>query len=80
MKQILVEVGYVNGYYSAHLPQLPGCITTGSSLREIETYIMEIVPFHLEGQKESGGEIPEVLNGEYHLVLKFPIVNCKLII
>lgn len=72
MNQILVEVGYVNGYYSAHLPQLPGCITTGSSLMEIETHIMEIVPFHLEGQKESGGEIPEVFNGEYRFVFKIP--------
>lgn len=73
MEQVIVEIGFVDGNYSAHLPQLPGCVTIGSSLKEIEDNMMEIVPFHLEGQKESGGEIPKVFNGSYKFTFKLSI-------
>ncbi|HET6555995.1 MAG TPA: type II toxin-antitoxin system HicB family antitoxin [Prolixibacteraceae bacterium] len=70
MKEIIVEVANINGYYSAHLPELPGCVTTGRSLKEIEYNIKEIVPFHLEGQRDSGGKIPDVFNEAYSFVFK----------
>lgn len=70
MKEIIVEVANINGYYSAHIPLLPGCITTGISLKEIEKNIKEIVPFHLEGQRDTGGEIPPVFNEPYSFVFK----------
>lgn len=73
MENIIVEIGFVDGNYSAHLPQLPGCVTVGSSLKEIENNMIEIVPFHLEGQKESGGEIPEVFNQPYKFIYKLSI-------
>lgn len=73
MEQVIVEVGFVDGTYSAHLPQLPGCITTGSSLKEIEDNMIEIVPFHIEGQKETGGDVPEVFNGTYKFIFKLSI-------
>jgi len=73
MKQIVIEVGFVDGNYSAHLPQLPGCVTVGSSLKEIENNMTQLVPFHLEGQKDSGGEVPAIFNGEYKFIFKLSI-------
>jgi len=73
MKEVIVEIGFVDGNYSAHLPQLPGCVTIGSSLKEIENNMIEIVPFHLEGQRESGGEIPSIFKGPYKFVFKLSI-------
>ncbi len=51
--------------YSAHLPLLPGCVTTGSSLTEIKKNTAEIVEFHLEGMLEDGEAVPAVFNGTY---------------
>jgi predicted RNase H-like HicB family nuclease len=73
MEQVIVEVGFVDGNYSAHLPQLPGCVTIGGSLKEIEDNMVEIIPFHLEGQKDRNGEIPIIFNGAYKFVFKLSI-------
>lgn len=54
---IVIEKGPTN--YSAYVPDLPGCVTTGQSLREIERNIREAIELHLEGLREDGEPIPE---------------------
>jgi len=44
--------------FSAYVPDLPGCISVGSSREEIETNIQEAILFHLEGMREDGLDIP----------------------
>jgi predicted RNase H-like HicB family nuclease len=39
--------------YSAYAPDLPGCITTGSSLEETESLMREAIEFHIESMRES---------------------------
>jgi predicted RNase H-like HicB family nuclease len=70
MEKIIVEVSYTGNNYSAHIPILPGCVTTGNSLVEIRKYIGEIVPFHIEGLQEDNDEYPSVFDGEYEFVYK----------
>ena len=48
MEQIIIEAGFADGNYSAHLPQLTGCVTVGSSLKEIGNKMAELVPFTLK--------------------------------
>jgi predicted RNase H-like HicB family nuclease len=45
--------------YSAYVPDLPGCITTGSTREETERLIREAIEFHLAGMCEDGEPIPE---------------------
>ncbi len=45
--------------FSAHVPDLPGCIVTGVSLEETEREIREAIAFHLEGMRSDGLLIPE---------------------
>jgi predicted RNase H-like HicB family nuclease len=40
-----------NGY-SAHVPDLPGCIAAGSSFQQTGTLIGEAIQLHLSGMKE----------------------------
>ena len=40
--------------YSAYVPDLPGCIATGTSLEEVEVNIREAIEFHLDGLREDG--------------------------
>ena len=44
--------------YSAYVPDLPGCVATGSSVVEVEERIREAIEFHLDGLREDGLEIP----------------------
>jgi predicted RNase H-like HicB family nuclease len=44
--------------YSAYAPDLPGCISTGSTLAETERLMKEAIDFHLDGLREDGLPIP----------------------
>lgn len=54
---VVIESGPDN--LSAYVPDLPGCITTGSTLEEIERNIREAIELHLEGMREDGEPVPE---------------------
>jgi len=45
--------------YSAHVPDLPGCVAAGRTLDETKKLMQEAVETHLAGMKEDGLEIPE---------------------
>ena len=44
---------------SAYVPDLPGCITTGRTVEEIERNMAEAIELHLEGLRASGEAVPE---------------------
>ena len=43
---------------SAYVPDLPGCIATGASLKEVEQAIREAIELHIDGLREDGLPIP----------------------
>lgn len=43
---------------SAYVPDLPGCVATGTTLKETETLIREAIEFHLEGLRADNMPIP----------------------
>jgi len=45
--------------YGAYVPDLPGCVALGETLKETEQLIQEAVEFHLEGLREDGVSVPE---------------------
>jgi len=45
--------------YSAYVPDLPGCVATGSSIAEAEQAIREAIEFHIEGLREDGVPVPQ---------------------
>jgi predicted RNase H-like HicB family nuclease len=54
---VVIEKGPNN--YSAYVPDLPGCVTTGKTVEEIKTNIREAIELHLEGLMEDGAPVPE---------------------
>ena len=44
--------------YSAYVPDLPGCVATGATIREVEKNIREAIELHLDGMREDGEPIP----------------------
>jgi predicted RNase H-like HicB family nuclease len=48
--------------YSAYVPDLPGCVATGSTLAEVEAEIRAAITFHLDGLREDGIAIPPAVS------------------
>ncbi|AIE84192.1 type II toxin-antitoxin system HicB family antitoxin [Fimbriimonas ginsengisoli] len=44
--------------WSAYVPDLPGCVSTGKTLDEIQRNIREAVEGHIQVMREFGDEIP----------------------
>jgi len=53
---IVIEKAESN--FSAYVPDLPGCVSTGMTIAEAETNIREAIAMHLEGMREDGIPIP----------------------
>jgi predicted RNase H-like HicB family nuclease len=54
-----VVIEKADSNWAAYVPDLPGCITTGSTLQETKRNIREAVELHLEAMREVDEPIPE---------------------
>ena len=59
--------------YSAYLPDLPGCISTGMTIADIKNNIKEAIDFHIEGIRIENMPIPERFDGEFDLSFKMDV-------
>lgn len=70
--KVIVEIFYVGKNFSAHVPALPGCVSTGSTPGEIKANIKEAIAFHVASSLADSDPIaPEFVAGNYQLVFKF---------
>jgi predicted RNase H-like HicB family nuclease len=58
MKYVVLIEKTATGY-SAHVPDLPGCVAAGKSYEETVQLMNEAIPFHLAGMRLQGETIPE---------------------
>lgn len=59
MMKYAVVVEKAQSNYSAYVPDLPGCVATGSTVEEVEKEIMEAIKFHIEEMRQDGESVPE---------------------
>lgn len=59
MKEYIVIFEWAGNNYSAYVPDLPGCISTGKTLEDTERNIKEAIDLYIETLRESGQPIPE---------------------
>jgi len=45
--------------FAAYVPDLPGCVATGATLKETEQLIREAIELHLSGLRDDGAPIPQ---------------------
>jgi predicted RNase H-like HicB family nuclease len=53
-----VVIEKAGGNFSAYVPDLPGCVATGSTVEAVETEIRAAIRFHIDGLKADGIEVP----------------------
>jgi predicted RNase H-like HicB family nuclease len=58
MTEYAVVIEDAGGNYSAYVPDLPGCVSTGSSLDEVTSNIKEAIALHVDSLREHGEGIP----------------------
>ena len=61
--------------YSAYLPDLPGCISTGKTITEIKSNIKDAVDFHIEGMRTENISIPGKFDREFNLSFKMDVAS-----
>jgi len=54
---IVIEKSESN--YAAYVPDLPGCVSTGKDIQEVDNNIREAIRLHVEGLREDHLPVPE---------------------
>lgn len=58
MQRYLIVIEPTAAGFSAYSPDLPGCISTGTTHAEVEANMREAIALHLEGLREDGEPVP----------------------
>ena len=53
-----VVIEQAGSNFSAYVPDLPGCIATSATVKEVENGIREAIRFHIDGMKQDGLPVP----------------------
>lgn len=59
MYRYLVVIEKAKKNYAAYAPDLPGCIATGKTVKEVEKNMHQAIILHIEGLKEDKMPIPQ---------------------
>jgi predicted RNase H-like HicB family nuclease len=54
-----IVIEKADGNFSAYVPDLPGCVSTGATLDEVKDNVREAIELHLQGLREDGEPIPQ---------------------
>jgi predicted RNase H-like HicB family nuclease len=58
MSKYAVLIAPTRTGYSAHAPELPGCVATGRTVDETRERMQKAIAMHLAAMREDGDEIP----------------------
>lgn len=56
--KFLIVIEKTKTGFSAYSPDLPGCVATGATRKQVEKVMKEAIEFHLEGMRDEGIKIP----------------------
>lgn len=59
MKRYAIVIEKAESNFAAYVPDLPGCVATGTTVGETESLLREAIALHLEGLREDGLPVPE---------------------
>lgn len=58
MKKYAIVVERAERNYAAYVPDLPGCVATGTTVEEVENLLREAIEVHIAGMREDGMPVP----------------------
>jgi predicted RNase H-like HicB family nuclease len=54
LRTFVIVIEQAGKNYSAHSPEVPGCVATGTTEKETESNMRQALEMHLEGMEEDG--------------------------
>jgi predicted RNase H-like HicB family nuclease len=58
MTEYAIVIEDAGNNYSAYVPDLPGCVSTGATVEEVIEHISEAITIHIASLREHGEEVP----------------------
>jgi predicted RNase H-like HicB family nuclease len=58
MKRYAIVVEKAKSNFAAYVPDLPGCVATGRTVKETERRLREAIEVHVQGLREDGLPVP----------------------
>ena len=58
MRRYGIVIEKAVGNFSAYVPDLPGCVSTGRTIEELRHNMQEAIELHIEGLRRDGDPIP----------------------
>jgi predicted RNase H-like HicB family nuclease len=62
MSRYLIIIEATTTGFSAYSPDLPGCVATGRTRKEVEREMRDAIAFHIEGLRLAGEPVPEPIS------------------
>ncbi len=59
MEFLIIFKKNARGHFGVFVPDLPGCVSIGDTLKEAKINIKDAIELHIEGMKAQGYKIPE---------------------
>jgi predicted RNase H-like HicB family nuclease len=70
MHKYLIVIEKANGNYSAYSPDLPGCVATGKTKKDVEKNMHEAIEMHINGLIEDKKPIPKSNSFSEYITIK----------
>lgn len=58
MEYVVIVEKANDGSYSAYVPDLPGCVSCGESVEEVQELIAEAISAHVDSLRRHGESVP----------------------
>ncbi|HWB19720.1 MAG TPA: type II toxin-antitoxin system HicB family antitoxin [Phycisphaerales bacterium] len=58
MEYVIVVEKADDGSYSAYVPDLPGCVTSGETIDEVRSLMAEALAAHVDSLRSHGDRVP----------------------
>jgi predicted RNase H-like HicB family nuclease len=59
MKRYAIVIEKAKSNYGGYVPDLPGCVATGRTVKETERRLREAIEIHVAGLRQDGIRVPE---------------------
>ena len=80
MKKFAIIIEQDENNLSAYVPDLPGCITTGGTVEEIERNIRQAIELHIEGLREDGTDSRATYGGHLRRAARSRLTRWRLFV
>lgn len=59
MRRYAIVLEKAKNNYAAYVPDLPGCVATGKTIKTTERRIRDAIQLHVQGLREDGLPVPK---------------------